>query len=116
FVARAAQELAVARVIIQEALHPGHAKTTQHIVVQPAAIGAVMRAVVDLDISLVDVVRQLVIEGRGMAAYRCNEVGLAGKDQRRRLYAAEAGSIPGRERDGCLDAPFAGDAQGATAA
>ena len=46
---RPAEELAVARVLIQMQLHPGNAETAQHIVVDPAAIAAVVAAAIDLD-------------------------------------------------------------------
>src|SRR5690554_3598739 len=117
-VVRAAEELAVTGILVEEPLHPGNPEATEHIVVQAAAIGAEVGAVVDFYKGLLDAVRQAIVEGRSMCRHRRDDIGLTGEDQGRCLRTPGIGAdgIPGRQRNGCLDTALTGHAQRTTAA
>src|SRR5690554_1342470 len=113
-----AEELAVTGILVEEPLHPGNPEAAQHVVVQAAAIGAVVGAVVDFYKGLLDAVRQAIVEGRSMCRHRRDDIGLTGEDQGRCLRTPGIGAdgIPGRQRNGCLDTALTGHAQRTTAA
>src|SRR5690554_7826303 len=114
----AAEELAVTSSLVEEPLHPGNPEAAQHIVVQAAAIGAVVGTIVDFHKGLLDAVGQAIVEGRRMCRHRRDDVGLTGEDQGRCLRTPGVGAdgIPGRQRNGCLDTALTGHAQRTTAA